>query len=421
MGNLLIYLNDTAIVLLSLSLILLAGFLLTRITKLAKLPNVTGYIISGILIGPYVLNLIPHEMVDNMGFISDIALAFIAFGVGRFFRKENFKETGFGVILITLFESLLAGIIVTISIHCIFHLNWDFCLLLGAIATATAPASTMVTIRQYHARGDFINTLLQVVAFDDAVCLIAFSAASAFVNVNVGANISASEIIMPIVYNIGALAIGIASGAILSKLMTPKRSEDNRLILTISLLLGIAGLCAVVNISPLLSCMMFGTTYINMTKDKELYRQVERFTPPILSIFFVVSGMNLDIRSFNTLGVIGISYFVIRIAGKYLGAYLGCIIAKTTKEIKNYLGLALIPQAGVAIGLAFLGRRILAGTMGDMLLTIILSSSVLYELIGPVCAKIALLRSGSIKMDNTAPEEGKDEQKTEKASERRAF
>jgi len=279
----------------------------------------------------------------------------------------------------------------------------------------------MVTIRQYHARGDFINTLLQVVAFDDAVCLIAFSAASAFVNVNVGANISASEIIMPIVYNIGALAIGIASGAILSKLMTPKRSEDNRLILTISLLLGIAGLCAVVNISPLLSCMMFGTTYINMTKDKELYRQVERFTPPILSIFFVVSGMNLDIRSFNTLGVIGISYFVIRIAGKYLGAYLGCIIAKTTKEIKNYLGLALIPQAGVAIGLAFLGRRIFAGTMGDMLLTIILSSSVLYELIGPVCAKIALLRSGSIKMDNTAPEEGKDEQKTEKASERRAF
>ena len=416
MGNLLIYLNDTAIVLLSLSLILLAGFLLTRITKLAKLPNVTGYIISGILIGPYVLNLIPHEMVDNMGFISDIALAFIAFGVGRFFRKENFKETGFGVILITLFESLLAGIIVTISIHCIFHLNWDFCLLLGAIATATAPASTMVTIRQYHARGDFINTLLQVVAFDDAVCLIAFSAASAFVNVNVGANISASEIIMPIVYNIGALAIGIASGAILSKLMTPKRSEDNRLILTISLLLGIAGLCAVVNISPLLSCMMFGTTYINMTKDKEIYKQVERFTPPILSIFFVVSGMNLDIGSFSTLGVIGICYFILRIAGKYIGAYLGCIIAKTSKEARNYLGLALIPQAGVAIGLAFLGRRVLNGTMGNMLLTIILSSSVLYELIGPVCAKIALLCSGDIKMDNTTPAD-KNELKTEKVCE----
>lgn len=412
-----LHINDTTIVLLSLSSILLAGFLVTRITKLAKLPNVTGYIIAGILIGPYVLNLIPQQMVDNMGFVSDIALAFIAFGVGRFFKKENFKETGFGVIVITLFESLLAGIIVTISIHYIFHLQWDFCLLLGAIATATAPASTMVTIRQYHARGNYVNTLLQVVAFDDAVCLIAFSLASAIVNADIGAGVSASEIIMPIVYNIGALAAGFVSGVVLSKLMTPKRSEDNRLILTISLLLGIAGLCAALDISPLLSCMLFGTTYINMTKDKELYKQVERFTPPVLSVFFVVSGMNLDISSFSTLGIIGISYFIIRIAGKYLGAFLGCIITKTTKEVRNYLGLVLIPQAGVAIGLAFLGRRILNGTMGNMLLTIILSSSVLYELVGPVSAKIALLRSGSIKTDNAAPGEGKEEQKKEEVRE----
>jgi len=419
MGNFLNRLNDTTIVLLSLSVILLAGFLLTRITKLAKLPNVTGYIISGILIGPYILNLIPREMVDNMGFISDIALAFIAFGVGRFFKKETFQKTGFGVIVITLFESLLAAIIVTISIHYIFHLNWDFCLLLGAIATATAPASTMVTIRQYNARGNFVNILLQVVAFDDAVCLIAFSIASALININVGANLSTFEIILPIIYNIGALVIGFVSGAILSKLMTPKRSEDNRLILTISFLLGIAGLCAAVDISPLLPCMLFGSTYINITKDNELYKQVESFTPPILSLFFVVSGMNLDISSFDTLGVIGIFYFIIRIVGKYIGAYLGCIIAKTTKEVSNYLGLALIPQAGVAIGLAFLGRRILAGTMGNMLLTIILSSSVLYELIGPVSAKIALLYSGAIKLDNTTPEEDKDKLKTKKISEER--
>jgi len=153
------------------------------------------------------------------------------------------------------------------------------------------------------------------------------------------------------------------------------------------------------DISPLLSCMIFGTTYINMTKDKELYKQVEKFTPPILSIFFVVSGMNLDISSFDTLGVIGIAYFIIRIAGKYIGAYLGCVIAKTEKEVRDYLGLALIPQAGVAIVLAFLGRGILAGAFGDMLLTIILSSSVLYELLGPACAKIALVRSGAIKIE----------------------
>ena len=207
---------------------------------------------------------------------------------------------------------------------------------------------------------------------------------------------------MPLVYNIVVLAIGILNGAILSKLMTPKRSEDNRLILTISLLLGLAGLCAALDISPLLSCMVFGTTYINMTKDKELYKQVEKFTPPILSIFFVVSGMNLDIGSFGTLGIIGVAYFFIRIIGKYFGAYFGCMMAGTTKAVRNYLGLALVPQAGVAIGLAFLGRRLLHESSGNMLLTIILSSSVLYELIGPASAKFALFRSGAIKQESLA-------------------
>ncbi len=396
MASLLNQTNDTTIILLSLSLILIAGFLLTRITKLAKLPNVTGYIIAGILIGPYALNLIPRGMVQGMGFINDIALSFIAFDVGRFFKKEVFKETGTGIILITLLESLVPGVLITLSIRSIFHLDWNFCLLLGAIATATAPASTMVTIRQYHARGDFVNILLQIVAFDDAVCLIAFSAVAAVINAGGGAGVSARELVLPIIYNIGALILGFAGGVLLSKLMTPQRSEDNRLILTISLLLGIAGLCAAADVSPLLACMVLGAAYINLTDDCELYKQVNKFTPPILSMFFVVSGMSLDIGSFKTAGAIGVVYFIVRIAGKYLGAYLGCAWAKTTDKVRDYLGLALIPQAGVAIGLAFLGRRMLPAATGNMLLTIILSSSVLYELIGPVCAKIALIRSGSI-------------------------
>ncbi|UZQ84797.1 cation:proton antiporter [Thermoclostridium stercorarium] len=413
MSNLLYNFNYTTVTLLSLALILAAGFFLTRITKIAKLPNVTGYIIAGILIGPYVLNFIPHEMVENMSFISDIALAFIAFGIGQFFTKEAFKETGFGVFVITITESLVPGIMVTLFTHFVFCLNWSFCMILGAIATATAPASTMVTIRQYHARGNFVNTLLQVVAFDDAVCLISFSLASAFVSSSIGENVSVSQIIIPVVYNIGALAMGFIGGIILSKLITPNRSQDNRLILTISLLLGIAGLCAAADISPLLSCMVLGTTYINITKDRELFKQVENFTPPVLSVFFVVSGMRLDISSFRSLGIIGVFYFVTRIVGKYIGAYIGCLIAKSTKEVRDYLGLALIPQAGVAIGLAFLGERILPGGMGNMLLTIILSSSVLYELIGPACAKIALIRSGSIKNQNEKTELTSGEIKTE--------
>ncbi len=400
MENVLKQFNNTTIILLSLSIILMAGFLLTRITKLAKLPDVTGYIIAGIIIGPYVMNIIPAELVSGLDFLSDIALSFIAFSVGRFFKKEIFEKSGIGIIIITLMESLIAGIIVTVSMHYLFKLSWDFCLLLGAIATATAPVSTMVTIRQYHARGDFVNTLLQIVALDDAVCLIVFSIALVFVNASSDLSISMSEILMPIVYNLGTLVIGFAGGVILSKLITPKRTQDNRLILTISLILGIAGLCSVVNISPLLSCMLFGTVYINKTNDKDLYKQIERFTPPILSLFFVVSGMSLDITSFTTLGLIGVSYFVIRIIGKYLGAYLGCLVVGTPKNIRDYLGLALIPQAGVAIGLAFLGKRALSSTAGNMLLTIILSSSVLYELIGPISAKLALILSGSIKKED---------------------
>jgi len=391
---------NTTIVLLSLSAILLSGFLLTRITKLAKLPNVTGYIIAGIVIGPYFLNLIPHEMVGNMGFISDIALSLIAFGVGRFFIKEAFQEVGPGIIIITVLESLFAGICVALFMYYIFRLNWSFCLILGSIATATAPASTMVTIRQYHARGNFVNILLQVIAFDDAVCLIAFSISAAIINSSAEIDVSAAKIILPVAYNIGALAIGFISGVVLSRLMTSKRSEENRLILTISLLLGISGLCVYVDISPLLSCMVFGASYINLTKDSELYRPLEKLTPPILSIFFVVSGMSLNISSFNTFGIAGISYFIVRILGKYSGAYVGCSIANTTKTVRNFLGLALIPQAGVAIGLAFLGKRMLPESIGNTLMTIILSSSVLYELLGPLCAKIALTYSGAIDKNN---------------------
>lgn len=343
MVGLLDSLANEAVILLTLSVILLAGFLLTRLTKLVWLPNVTGYIIAGVIIGPYALNIVPAETVKNFGFLSDIALAFIAFGVGRFFKKEVFKDTGVRIIVIALLESLIAGIFVTLALRYMFKLDWDFCLILGAIATATAPASTIITIRQYHARGNFVNVLLQVVALDDAVCLIVFSIAATIINSNVSSAMPLSDIIM-----------------------------------------------------PLLSCMLFGMTYINMTKDKELYRQTERFAPPILSIFFIVSGMSLDLSSFAGLGVIGICYFIVRIAGKYLGAFAGCAITKTSKTIRNYLGFALIPQSGVSIGLAFLGMRMLPAQYGNMLLTIILSSSVLYELIGPVSAKMALVNSGAI-------------------------
>ena len=389
-------LNQETRVLLTLSIILFSGFIMTRMTNTLNMPKVSGYILAGILIGPCGLNFIPRNMIGGMSFISDLALAFIAFGVGKFFKKEVLMRTGRRIIVITISEALAAGVLVTFLLKFMFRLNWDFALMLGAIATATAPASTMMTINQYKAKGEFVDTLLQIVALDDVVCLLAFSIISAVVNGNAAGSLSAHDILVPLAYNIIVIALGVFCGYFLSRLLIPARSRDNRLILAIAMLLGLSGICAAIDISPLLSCMVFGAFYINLTEDKKLFRQINSFTPPVMSIFFIVSGMNLDLNALSTVGAIGVCYFVIRIIGKYLGTYFSCMVMKTSAAIRNYMGFALIPQAGVAIGLAFLAQRMLPAETGNLLLTIILSSSVLYEMVGPVSAKTALFLSGSI-------------------------
>ncbi len=407
MGHYLEGLNTNTTVLIGLSIILLAGFLFTRLTKKVQLPNVSGYIVAGILIGPHCLRLIPQQLVDHMNFVSDIALAFIAFGVGRFFKKETLRDAGLSVIVITLFESLIAGLLVTVLMLLIFRMNLPMALLLGAIATATAPASTMMTINQYHARGEFVNTLLQVVALDDVVCLLVFSIVAAVVTAMEYGTLSVSSIALPILYNLGFMALGAFFGLLLHRLLWPHRSTDNRLIITVALLLGLSGLCTIFDVSPLLSCMVLGAVYRNKAHDKELFRQLNVFTPPIMLMFFVVSGMNLDVTMLASFGLVGLGYFLIRIAGKYLGAYLGCLTVKSSPSIRRYLGVALIPQAGVAIGLAYLAQRILPDEIGGLLMTIILASSVLYELIGPACAKSALFLSGAIRSDGQKGHAGK--------------
>ncbi len=388
--------NGETRVLLTLSIILFSGFIMTRLTNTLNMPKVSGYILAGILIGPWGLNFIPASTIEEMSFVSDLALAFIAFGVGKFFKKEVLMQTGKKIIVITVSEAMAAGVLVTFFLKFMFRLNWDFALMLGAIATATAPASTMMTINQYKAKGEFVDTLLQIVALDDVVCLFSFSIVSAIVNGNATGSLSIRDILVPVFYNVLVIGLGAFCGYFLSRLLIPTRSRDNRLILAIAMLLGLSGICAAIDISPLLSCMVFGAFYINLTEDKKLFRQINSFTPPVMSVFFIVSGMNLNMRALSAVGAIGVGYFFIRIVGKYLGTYLSCMAMKTSKEIRSYMGLALIPQAGVAIGLAFLAQRMLPKESGNLLLTIILSSSVLYEMAGPVSARTALFLSGSI-------------------------
>lgn len=415
--NTLMNLPQVPTVIISVALMLFSGFLLTRITKRLRLPNVTAYILAGILIGPYCLDLVPQRIIDGTDFLSDIALAFIAFSTGEFFKLSVLKRNGMKVVWITVCEAVLASVAVFVLTYWILRLELAFSIVLAALASATAPASTMMTIRQTGAHGDFVDTLLQVVALDDVVGLVLYSIAISVALTSLdGTGFTLSALLRPVTLNILIMALGGVFGLFMKLLMPSNRSTDNKLIISIALLFSFCGICALLDISPLLGCMAMGTVYTNIAENDKLFKQLGYFSPPILLLFFVRSGMSFRLDALVSasgamngvpLLVIGGTYFLVRILGKYLGAWLGCRMVKKDRLVRNYLGLALIPQAGVAIGLAALGARTLGGTMGEDLQTIILASSVLYELIGPGCAKLALYlsRSYSTRLEDLAPVE----------------
>jgi len=396
--------SPIAVTIISIALMLACGFLMTRVTKKLRLPNVTAYIVGGILAGPFCLNLIPQKVIEGSAFLPDIALAFIAFSTGEYFRLSTLRKNGGKVVTITVLESVGAAILVFLTCYFILGLNFAFSVVLGALATATAPASTIMTIRQTGAKGDFVETLLQVVALDDVVGLVLYSIAISLATaVYSSTGFQIAHVLIPVAKNLLLLLLGCLFGLLL-KLFISRRSNDNRLIVAVALLFSYCGICAVLDVSPLLGCMAMGMVYINTTEDERLFRQLNYFSPPILLLFFFRSGLSFDLGALTgnseaigsvPLLMIGVVYFVVRIIGKYLGAFSGCKLAGKPPKVSRYLGLALIPQAGVAIGLAALGARELGGEMGRALETIILSSSVLYELIGPGAAKLSLYLSGS--------------------------
>ncbi len=397
--------SPSAAVILSVSLMLFLAFLMTRITKRLKLPNVTAYIITGILIGPYCLNIVPDTVINGMDFLSDIALAFISFSTGQFFKFDNLKKNGIRVFAVTLCEAFAASTAIFVLTYWILDLSLGFSIVLSALAATTAPASTMMTIRQTGAKGDFVDTLLQVVALDNIIGLLAYSIAISLASASLLGNpFSIKDILFPVASNIGVLLLGCLFGMLMKPMLQRKRSTDNRLIILIAFLFAFCGICVILDVSPLLGCMSMGTVYFNITQDDKLFKQLNYFSPPILLLFFVRSGTNFNLGALTaqsaTVGsvsllVVSILYFIVRIISKYSGAFLGCFLVKKKPKTRNFLGLALIPQAGVAIGLAALGARTLGGEAGSSLETIIVASSVLYELVGPVCAKLSLYLSGS--------------------------
>jgi len=286
--------SNVATIIISVAIMLLCGFLMTRITKKLRLPNVTAYIVVGILIGPFCLDLVPQNIIAGTEFLADIALAFIAFSTGEFFKFSKLKNSIGKVVIITLAEALAASVLVFILSFWILHLNLAFSIVLAALASATAPASTMMTIRQTGSKGDFVDTLLQVVAYDDIVALLAYSIAISIAVTSItGEAFSFLNIIIPIIKNLGVLILGGLFGLLMKLLIHRKRSTDNRLIISVALLFAFCGICATMDISPLLGCMSMGTVYVNVSDDDKLFKQLNYFSPPILLFVFCTFGIVL--------------------------------------------------------------------------------------------------------------------------------
>ena len=410
-------------IVISLGVILILGFLMTRLTKLLKLPSVIAYLIVGILIGPSVINLIPGEFISRTSFISDVALVFVAFTAGEFFKFDIIKKSLGKAIAITAIESIVTFGLIFVLCFLVFNLGAPFSLVLASLASATAPTSTIMTIKQTGSKGHYVTTLLEVLAIDGVFALILYTISiSVFVGVADGSALSFMDIGWPLIKLVICLAIGIAFGFALKFLISSKRTTGNRLIIVVAVLLLFCGVCSLFGQSPLLGGIAIGTIYTNLCKDKDeekIFAQVNYFMPPIMLIFFVRGGMSLNFSVFtqsSTLTaapfiVIVLAFLVVRFIGKYGGTFLGSVVTVQPKETRNFLGFGLIPQASVAIALATMAAVTLQAYNHDeyatALLAIILASSIIFELIGPVLAKLGLYLShsyGNESLDEVAPE-----------------
>ena len=374
------------------------GLLFNRIAKKVGLPNVTGYLVAGLIIGGSLLKIIPFEMVDSLNSIVTVALGFIAFSIGGEFKISHIKKLGARIITVTCFESLTAVLLVdVVLLLCRFPA--PEAIALGAIAAATAPAATLMVVRQYKADGPVTRALLPVVAMDDAVCLIAFSiSVSIAKSLDVKGDVNYFNMLLkPLIEIVSALAIGGAVGFVMTYCLRFFKSRANRLTLVIcAVFLGTA-LADMLGLSSLLLCMMIGAMVANLYNDLDrLLDVVDHWTPPLFLLFFVLSGADLDISVLPKVGLLGVLYLVCRSAGKYLGAGIGARITHFEPNVQKYLGVALLPQAGVAIGMTTFAAVQLP-EYGSEIRAVILCATLIYELLGPVLTKIVLTKAGEIK------------------------
>ena len=371
---------------------------MTRIMKKINLPNVTGYLIAGLLVGPYCLNIFSADDLDGMAIITNAALGFIAFSIGGEFKLSSLKQLGAKIFVITVFEAVGATVLVS-TVLILLGVNTSLALVLGAIASATAPAATLMVVRQYKASGPVTSTLLPVVAIDDAVCLMLFSILSSVSkSLEAGAGFDVMQtLVKPVLEIVLSLVIGFAVGIVLSIATKFFLSRANRISLAVTAVFLGVGLSEVLGLSSLLLCMAIGAAMANFSKVSDAVMEcTDRWTPPLFMLFFVISGAQFNFEVLKTVGFVGVMYLILRSAGKYFGAMAGCAIVKAEKNVTKYLGITLLPQAGVAIGMAQLSLTVVP-QYGEQIRAVVLCATLVYELVGPLLTKIALTKAGEIK------------------------
>ena len=423
--------SESASILLSISIALLSGLLLSRLAKFFQLPAVTAYLIAGVIIGPCVLGGlgingigITADQIEGLGIISEVALGFIAFSMGSEFRLSQLKKIGKQAVVIGIFQAVFTAVAVDIVLICMHFimpdkLSLSAAIVLGAVATATAPAATLMVVRQYKAKGKLTDILLPVVALDDAVGLVVFAISFgvakslSFGNVDV-----LSVVLAPIMEVVLSVCLGLLMGYLFTLCEKFFHSRSKRMAVSVTFVVMTVALSSIpfelfgvhVKLSSLLSCMMLGTIFCNICDfSEELMDRADRWTAPILILFFVISGAELELSVFSDLSIvlIGIVYIISRSVGKYFGAGISANATKCDPLIVKYLGITLLPQAGVALGMA--GSAMELGPDGSIVRNITLFAVLIYEIVGPSLTKMSLIKSGDIKLHEktSAREEAK--------------
>ena len=395
--------------LLSLGIAMAVGLLFTRIVKLVKLPNVTGYLIAGLLIGPSVLGLIDKATVESFNMIVTLALGFIAFSIGGEFKLGTLKKLGKNVTVITFFQAIGAVAVVFVVLlvaGLCGALGEDYLPMvftLSAIATATAPAATLLVVRQYKAHGPVTETLLPVVAMDDAIGLMIFAIFNAIaVAIASGETPTVTTMLLdPLLEIVLSLLIGFALGLIVALCTRVFKSRANRLCLCITAtVIGVA-LADMWGLSSLLLCMMIGAVFSNLGFEVDrVLEGTDRWTPPLFMLFFVISGADRDLSILPAVGILGALYIIARALGKYFGAMAGSAVVKADPNVRKYLGITLLPQAGVAVGMAQIAlsefTALGESDIGRKIQAVVLCATLVYEIVGPVLTKISLKKAGEI-------------------------